>query len=116
MTTPFFIHVDPSKPFVLKTNTFNFVIGIVFFQVGENNPLRLVDFYSRKFFRTKINYEIHDKKLLAIMGGFEEWHHLLEGAQHEIIMFPDHKNLQYFMTTCVLNQRQAQWALSLFQF
>jgi hypothetical protein len=51
----------------------------------------------------KINYKIHDKKLLAIMDAFEEWCHLFEGAQHEIIMYLDHKNLQYFMTTGVLN-------------
>ncbi len=41
----------------------------------------------------EINYEIHDKELLTIMDAFEKWHHLLEGVQHEIIMFPDHKNL-----------------------
>jgi hypothetical protein len=40
------------------------------------------------------------------MDAFKEWHHLLEGAQHEIIMYLDHKNFQYFMTTCVLNQHQ----------
>jgi hypothetical protein len=41
---------------------------------------------------------------------------LFEGVQHEITMYSDHKNLQYFMTTCVLNWHQAQWALSLSQF
>jgi hypothetical protein len=46
---PFFIHVDPSKPFVLKTNTSDFAINIVLFQVGENNFLRLVDFCSLSF-------------------------------------------------------------------
>ncbi len=41
----------------------------------------------------EINYEIHDKETLAIMVAFEEWHHLLEGTQHEITMYPNHKNL-----------------------
>jgi hypothetical protein len=41
----------------------------------------------------EINYEIHDKELLTIMDTFEEWHHLLEGAQHEIIVYSNHKNL-----------------------
>jgi hypothetical protein len=41
------------------------------------------------------------------MDAFEEWHHLLEGAQHEITMYFYHKNIQYFMTACVLNRRQA---------
>jgi len=48
------------------------------------------------------------------MDAFEEWHHLLERVQHEIIVYFDHKNPQYFMTACVLNQFQTRWALSLF--
>jgi len=59
-------------------------------------------------------YEIHYKKLLTIVDAFEQWRHLLEGVQHEITMYPDHKNLQYFMTICVLNHCRAQWALFLF--
>ncbi len=50
------------------------------------------------------------------MDAFEEWHHLLEKVQHEIIVYFDHKNFQYFMTALVLNQLQVQWALSLFRF
>jgi hypothetical protein len=41
---------------------------------------------------------------------------LFENIQNEITMNLDHKNLQYFMTTHVLNWHQAQWVLTLFQF
>jgi len=85
-------------------------------QLEEDNLLHPVGFHSHKFSLVKINYENHDKELLAIMDAFEEWHHLLEEVQHEIIMYFDHKNLQYFMTTRVLNQHQVRWALSLSQF
>jgi hypothetical protein len=64
----------------------------------------------------EINYKIHDKKLTSIVDGFEEWHHLFEETQYEITMYLDHKNLQYFMTTRVLNQHQVQWTLFLSQF
>ncbi len=40
------------------------------------------------------------------MDVFYEWHHFLERAQHEIIMYFDHKSLQYFMIFHVLNQCQ----------
>jgi hypothetical protein len=53
----------------------------------------------------EINYEIHDKEFLAIMDAFEEWRQLFEGPQHEITVYSNHKNLQYFMTIHVLNQR-----------
>jgi hypothetical protein len=41
----------------------------------------------------EINYEIHDKKLITIVDAFEDSCHLLEGAQHEIIMYSNHKDL-----------------------
>jgi hypothetical protein len=37
----------------------------------------------------------------------------LEGAQHQIIMYTDYKNLEYFMNAKVLNRRQAHWNMSL---
>jgi len=33
------------------------------------------------------------KELLATMDAFKEWHHLLEGIQHEITMYSNYKNL-----------------------
>jgi hypothetical protein len=65
----------------------DFAIGIVLSQLGENKLLHLVNFCSRKFSPTQINYDIHDLKKLAIMDAFEEWCHLLEKVQHEIIVF-----------------------------
>jgi hypothetical protein len=52
----------------------------------------LVSFHSRKFCLIEINYDIHDKELLAIMNTFEEWCHLF-GVQNEIIMYFDCKKL-----------------------
>jgi len=40
----------------------------------------------------------------------------LEGAKLEFEIWTDHKNLQYFMISQKLNQRQARWALYLSQF
>jgi hypothetical protein len=94
MTSPLFIHAYISKPFVLEMDVSNFAIGNVLSQLGKNNLFHLVRFCSHKFFPTKINYEIHDKELLAIIDAFEEWCHLLERTQHEITMYLNHKNLQ----------------------
>ncbi len=92
-TAPFLIHAKPSKPFVLETNIFDFVVGAMLSQLGKDNLLCPVDFRSHKFSPMEINYEIHDKYLLSIVDAFEKWCHLLEGAQHEITMYSDHKNL-----------------------
>jgi hypothetical protein len=90
---PFFIHVDPSKPFVLEIDVSDFVVGAIFSQLGKNNFFHPIGFHFHKFFLAKINYKIHDKELLAIMDAFKEWCHLLEGGQHETTMYLNHKNL-----------------------
>jgi len=38
------------------------------------------------------------------------------GAPEEIVVFTDHKNLEYFNTTKLLNRRQACWAENLSEF
>jgi hypothetical protein len=60
MTTPLLIHEDPSKPFVLEMDTFNFVIDVMLSQLGEYNFFHPVNFHSHKSFFTKINYDIRD--------------------------------------------------------
>jgi hypothetical protein len=74
------IHADLSKPFGLKTDAFDFALGVVLSQPKKYNLLHLVSFHFHKFSLAKINYEIHDKEPLAIVDAFEMWHRLLEGA------------------------------------
>jgi hypothetical protein len=93
MIVPLLIHADPSKPFVLEMDASNFALSVIFSQPREDNFLHPIGFHSHKFFPVEINYEIHDRKLLAIVDVFEEWHHLLEGAQRKIIVYFNHKNI-----------------------
>ena len=41
-------------------------------QPDPDGRLRLVAFYSRKMVPIELNYEIHDKELLAIVEAFRE--------------------------------------------
>jgi len=97
----------------METNASDFAIGAVLSQRDEENRLHPVAFHSRKFSPVEINYEIHDKELLAIVDGFKHWRRYCEGAEHQIQVFSDHQNLEYFTTTKVLNRRQARWAQEL---
>ena len=71
----------------------------MFSEYGEDGQFHPIAYRSRKFFAIEINYEIHDKKLLAIVNAFEEWRHLFEGAQY---VYTDHNNLEYFMNARAL--------------
>ena len=115
-TAPILVHPDFAKAFYLETDASDFALGAVLSQMGVDEKLHPVAFYSRKFSAAEINYEIHDKELLAIVDSFQEWRHFLEGAAHPVTVYTDHKNLEYFMTARVLNRRQARWNMSLSRF
>ena len=40
-----------------------------------------VMFFSKSLNKTERNYEIYDKKMLAVIRELENWRHLLEGAK-----------------------------------
>jgi hypothetical protein len=82
-------------------------------QPGDDGRPRLIAFYSRKLIQAELNYDIHDKELLAIVVAFKVWRVYLEGAKHTIIVKTDHKNLTFFTTTKELTRRQARWAKTL---
>jgi len=103
-TAPILAHFDPTKLVVIKTDASDFAIGAVRSQRNDENRLHPVAFHSRKFQPAEINYEIHDKELLAIVDAFKHWRRYCEGATHQIQVFSDHQNLEYFTTTKVLNR------------
>jgi hypothetical protein len=113
---PILIHLDFSKPFFFERDASDYALGAVLSQNRKDKQLHPIAFHSQKFTTTEINYEIHDKEFLAIVDSFQEWRHFLEGAVHPIIVYIDHKNLEYFMSTRVLNRRQAHWNISLSRF
>jgi hypothetical protein len=53
---------------------------------------------------TELNYDIHDKEILAIASPFKEWRRYLKGAEHSILVFSDYMTLEYFTTMKVLNR------------
>jgi len=65
-------------------------------------------FISKSLSDTERNYEIHNKKMLAIIRCLEAWRYFLEGAMVKFKIWTDHKNLEYFMKMQKLNQKQAR--------
>jgi len=74
-------HFEPTRQIVVETDASDFAISAVLSQV-MNGQLHPIAFYSRKMDTAKINYDIHDKKLLAIVAALKEWRRYLEGAHH----------------------------------
>jgi len=60
------------------------------------------------FSALELNYDVHNKELLAIFEAFKIWQHYLEGLASLINIVTDHKNLEYFSMTKVLMHQQAR--------
>jgi len=110
---PILAHFDPRKPILVETDASDFALGDVLSQRSKEGRLHPIAFHLRKFQLTEIHYEIYDKELLAIVDAFKHWRRYCEGATHQVQVWTDHYNLEYFTTTKVLNRRQAQWAQEL---
>jgi len=58
---------DLDREFRVETDTPNFTTGEVLSIKGEDNKWRPVAYISKLLNKMKRNYEIHDKKILAII-------------------------------------------------
>ena len=118
-STPVLRYYSPDLPTRMETDASDGVVAGVLSQFfdGDWHP---VAYYSKTVSAPELNYEIHDKEMLAIIRALEEWRAELEGLQRgeRFDIYTDHRALEYFMTTKRLNARQARWTefLSRFHF
>jgi RNase H-like domain found in reverse transcriptase len=109
-------HWVPDQPLVVETDASDYALGAILSMFDTSGELHPVVFHSRMFSGAKLNYDVQEKELLAIFEVFKLWRHYLEGSALPIDVVTDHKNLEYFSTTKLLTQRQAQWSEFLSQF
>ena len=56
-------------------------------------------YFSRKLKSAELNYDTHDKELLAIVEALKGWRHFTMETKDPVHIMTDHNNLRYFMTT-----------------
>lgn len=110
-SAPVLHHFDPSLPIILETDASDYAVSGILSQVSPvDDDIHPIAFFSRTMNPAEVNYDIYDKELLAIYACFRQWRNYLEGSPHTIQVYSDHKNLEYFTTTKILNRRQARWS------
>jgi hypothetical protein len=87
---------DQDKPFELEVDASQFALGAILYQRDDVGKLRPVAYHSETFNEAERGYDIHDRELLMVVKGLENWRHLLLGAKHEVTVYTDHANLQYY--------------------
>ncbi|CAA7258940.1 unnamed protein product [Cyclocybe aegerita] len=115
-TAPVLTQWIPDRPIILETDASDYALTAILSIELTNGEIHPVAFHSRTFNPTEFNYDVHDKELFAIYESFWIWWHYLEGSGTPIDVVTDHKNLEYFATTKLLNRRQARWSEYLSQF
>jgi hypothetical protein len=93
-SAPILAHFNPQKPVIIESDTSDCALRAVLSQRYHENRMHPVTFHSRKFTHAEINYEIHDKELLAIVDAFKHWRRYCEGALHQVQVFSDYQNLE----------------------
>ena len=88
---------DLDKKMRIEVDASDYTMRGVLSMECKNKLWRPVVFLSKSLNEMERNYEIHDKKMLVIIRGLENWRHLLEGAHFKFNIWTDHKNLEYFM-------------------
>ncbi|ESK81223.1 hypothetical protein Moror_14436 [Moniliophthora roreri MCA 2997] len=101
---PVLTHWEPDCPITIETDASDYAIAAIVSITLSNGKLHPVAFLSQTLTGAKLNYDTHDKELLAIFEAFKSWRHYLEGAANPIDVVTDHKNLEYFSTTKILTR------------
>jgi len=115
-SAPILTHWISNAQLIVETDALDYALTAILSVVNEDNEVHPVAFHSCTFTAAELNYDTHDKELLAIFEAFKIWQHYLEGPAYPIDVVTDHKNLEYFSTTKVLTRRQAWWSEYLSQF
>lgn len=71
---PILRYYNPELPCILETDASDYAIGAVLNQINPDDNLpHPIAFFSRKLLPAEMNYQIHDKELLAIIDSFKHW-------------------------------------------
>src|SRR3984893_5664059 len=109
-------HFIPGAPLIVETDASDYAVAAILSTVAGDGEVHPIAFHSHTLGISELNYDTHDKELLAIFEAFTTWRHYLEGSETPVDVVTDHKNLKYFSTVCLLTWHQARWLEFLSQF
>jgi len=115
-TAPILCHYHPERKKQIETDALDLCKAGILSQYEPDRRWHPLLYYNKRFLPAELNYDVHDKEMVVIVNFFQEWRHFLMRVPEEIVVFTNHKNLEYFNTTQLLNRRQGCWAEILSQF
>jgi len=95
---------------VVETDGSDYAIAGILSVHTEGGQVHPLAFFSRTLSGAELNYNTHDKELLATFEAFKTWRHYLESCHRRIDVSTDHRNPEYFSLTGILTRHQARWS------
>ncbi|KAI0996343.1 hypothetical protein K3495_g11837 [Podosphaera aphanis] len=115
-STPVLAQWSPKRETVLEADCSGYALGGCLSQLDDQKRLRPIAYFSRRLSGAEANYLIHDKEMLAIVACLKEWQAELRSAAKPFTILSDHRNLNYFASKKLLNERQVRYNDVLQQF
>ena len=72
-SAPILTHWVPDKPIIVETNTLDYALGTILSIQTDSGEIHPMAFHSHTFSTPELNYDTHDKELLAIFEAFRVW-------------------------------------------
>lgn len=116
INTPIIALWQQNKTTVSENDAPGLAIGGCMSQYNEAGQLHPIAHFSKKLSPEEYNYDIHDKELLAVILCLKEWRAELLGVDSLFVILIDHKNLQYFMASKKIVEKQIRWLYFLSEF
>lgn len=107
---------DPERETILEADSSGYAIGGCLSQIDQQGQIRPVAYFSKRLSSAEANYPIHDKEMYSIVACLKEWKSELISVAKPFTILSDHKNLEYFSTKRLLNERQVRYNDILQQF
>lgn len=86
----FLCHPDPTRQFVVKVDASDTGMGAVLSQRStKGGKLHQCAFFSRGIFSSERNYDMGNRKLLALVLALQVWRHWLEGGEGPFVAWTD---------------------------
>ncbi len=106
---------DFTKRFKLACDASGFALGSALLQEDDDGVDHPVAYYSKKFTAAQSRYSTVEKELLSIIMSLKHFNYYLL-PNSTVVIFSDHKPLQYLKSFNMKNQRLTRWSLYLQNF
>jgi len=75
ISAPILMHWVPDVQLVVETNASDYALAAILSIMTKDNEIHPIAFHSWTFSALELNYDVHNKELLAIFEAFKIWRH-----------------------------------------